>query len=177
MAASSCSLIRGERLPDRDPAVEVDDLREVVRLQPLHEVRRGYLKRRQLVLHARAAVEQQGEGNWLRPPREEDDVVLDAVLEHGKVGLIEVRNVMVGAVDYGDVERDDVDGAPKLRALCGGQCGCGRKDDHRAEYVWVCLVSRQAPVWPRAGVPRMVTPVRADATSTFSGGISDSGRP
>ena len=126
-------LIRGEGLPNRDPAVEVDDLREVVRLQALDEVRCGHLKRRQLVFHARAAVEQERKRDWLRPPGEKDEVVFDAVLEYGKVGLVQVCDVMVGAVDDRDVERDDVDSAAKLRALRSGQCGRGRKNDHRTE--------------------------------------------
>ena len=39
MAAVELGLVAGERLTDLDAAVEVDDLRDVVRLQPVDEVR------------------------------------------------------------------------------------------------------------------------------------------
>ena len=40
----------------------------------------------------------------LGPAGEEDDVLLHAVLEDGEVGLLEVCQISIGAVDHGDVE-------------------------------------------------------------------------
>ena len=42
-------MIGGELLPHHDAAVEVDDLRHVVRTQPPHEIRRRGLQRRQVI--------------------------------------------------------------------------------------------------------------------------------
>ena len=64
-----------------------------------HEVGGGRLQRVELVLHAGAAVEQQRERDRLLAAVEEHEVLLDAVLEDREVGLLEVGDVAVGAVD------------------------------------------------------------------------------
>ena len=67
---------------------------------------------------------------------------------------------MVGDVDYRDVEQTVSTVAAKLRALCGDCDGCGRNDATATMVtVWPLAWSRQAPVWPRAGVTRMVARV------------------
>ena len=67
------------------------------------------LQRGQVLFHARAAVEQQRQGDRLLASVEERDVLLDAVLEDLEVRPVEVGDVVVGAVRDGDVEGDDVD--------------------------------------------------------------------
>jgi len=139
------ALVRGESLPDLDAAVEVDDLREVGRLQAPDEVDRGGLQRLQLVFHARAAVEQQRHGDGLLAAVEERDVLFHAVLEDGEVGLVEVRDVVIRAVHDGDVERDDVDGRPEDLGLAsrrrGGRRGRRRRGGRRR---WRLLGTRRA---------------------------------
>ena len=71
----------GEVLQHDDAAVEVDDLGEILRAEPLGEADRGFLRRRQLGVHAGARVEQQRERDRQVGAVEEGDVLLDAVLE------------------------------------------------------------------------------------------------
>ena len=55
----------GEALDDPDLAAEVDDLRQVLRRQPLGKTDRRFLRGLQLVFHAVAGVEQDGKRNGL----------------------------------------------------------------------------------------------------------------
>ncbi len=63
----------------------------------------------QVFLHARAAVEQQRQGDRLLAPGEERDVLLDTVLEDHEFRLFEIGDVVVGRVRDRDVQGDDVD--------------------------------------------------------------------
>src|SRR5881409_877153 len=62
-----------------------------------------------LVFHARAAVQQQRQRDRELPLVEEGDVLPNAVFEHVKVRLVEVRHIMIGGVGDGEGERDHVD--------------------------------------------------------------------
>ena len=87
-------------MPDLDATVEVDDLSDVVWSKTLHEVRCRNLQRRQVLLHARAGVEEERQGDGLLAAVEERDVLLDAILEHREFAWLEVGDVMVQAVGH-----------------------------------------------------------------------------
>ena len=65
------------------------------RLETLHEIRRRNLQRRQVLLHACAAVEQERQRDRLVAAVEEGDLLLHTVFEHGEFAGLEVGHVMV----------------------------------------------------------------------------------
>ena len=88
--------------------------------ETLHEVRRRNLKRRQVLLHARAAIEQEGQRDWLLAAVEESDFLLDTVFEHGELARLEVGDVVVQAVGHRHAQRHDIHAGAK-----GGSLSCG----------------------------------------------------
>ncbi len=196
IAASSSAWLPGERLPDLDPAVEVDHLRDVGRLEALDEVHRGRLQRIELVFHAGAAVEQQRQRDRLLAPVEEGDLLLHTVLEHREVALVQVGDVVTGR-SRSRVTLSDTTSTPARNAGRRGSCEAGGTG-------WACWADATAvmevrvattasascltmdspcsPAYLRprysrcAGPPRTVTPLRPDDTVTFVGVMSDSGR-
>ena len=116
MAACELGLVRRERLADLDAAVEIDHLRDVVRLQTLDEVGGGGLQRRQLVFHAGAAVEQQRQRDRLLPAGEERELLLDAVLEDREVVLLEIGDVVVRCVNV--VTLSETTSTPARKVPC-----------------------------------------------------------
>jgi len=100
--------------------VEVDYLSDVVWSKTLHEVRRRNLQRRQVLLHARAGVEEERQGDRLLAAVEERDVLLDAILEDREFAWLEVGDVMVQAVGHRHTQRHDIDAGAKGGSLSRG---------------------------------------------------------
>src|SRR5207249_2969146 len=124
----------------------------------------------------------------------EGKVLLDAVLEHAEVVLLEVRDVVSVAVRYRDAQRDEVNTGSKRRprrTLTAAGRGLGRLgradrdhsergDNHhpgerrhrQTEAVHGLTCSRRS----LTSVPRAVSPARVALTVTRSGGMSVCGR-
>jgi hypothetical protein len=180
-----------EALDDLDLAVEVDDLREVLRLEPPGEPAGGSLSDWQAIFHARTGVEQNRQRNREVRLREEHQILLDAVLEDGEVAAIEIGHELAARVGHRHAQGHDfnarLERGDRLRRLLRGNLplraeGRGRQHQRRAERhseVW-----RRHRTWSmchfsflagrtRRGVPRAMRPDVRTATSIFSGGISD----
>src|SRR5207249_11701032 len=85
--------------------------------------------RLQLRVHAGARVYHHRERNRKIRVIEEGKVLLDAVLEHAEVVLLEVRDVVSVAVRYRDAQRDEVNTGSKRRprrTLTAAGRGLGR---------------------------------------------------
>ena len=155
----------------------------------LDEAGRGGLQRRQLVLHAGAAVQQQRQRDRLLPAVEEGDVLLDAVLEHREIVLIEVGDVVV-LLSRATVTFSDTMSTPARKAGCA-LCGHGRRVVQRPVRGHSECGREQAPLGvftlavsavPRSGESAAISDTRAArrrvTTTLFDrGGMSDSGRP
>ena len=112
-------------MPDRHATVEIDHLGDVAGSETLREVRRRNLQRRQVLLHACAGVEEEGEGDGLLAAVEEGDLLLDTVFEHGKFAWLEVGDVMVHAVGHRHAQRHDIHAGAKGGSLSRGLRGRG----------------------------------------------------
>ncbi len=181
----------GEILKHHRTTVEIDDLGEVLRPETFCEADRRFLRRRQLVLHAGARVEEHRQRDRQVGSREKCDVLLHAVLEHAEVRLREIGDVVAAAVRHDDVQRDDVNAGAerglrrrrlrRWRLLSGllRADQVDRDEDRRGREE--PLITRPRAHGRACGsftrVPRAVTPGRLTLTVVFSGGISDSGRP
>jgi hypothetical protein len=143
--AVEIGLVARERLPDFDLAVEVDDLGDVVRLEPVNEARRGGLKGGQVIFHAGAAVEQQRQRDRLLTPGEVGDLLLDPVFEDRELGLLEVRDVMAGTVGRRHRQRDDVDAGAERALLLAGRPRGETHDDERGKNRPALHVSLPTP--------------------------------
>ena len=95
IAFSSAAGVVGERGQDADLAVEVDDFGVVLaRAAGCVEADRRFLRHPHPLIHARAGVEQQREGDRLLGVREEGHVLLGAVFEDLKSLLGEIGGVI-----------------------------------------------------------------------------------
>ncbi len=164
----------GETLQDADLAVEVDDFDDVFLAQPAGEADRRFLRGAEPLVHAGAGVEQDGQRDRLLHAREERHGLLGAVLEDLEVRLLEIGDVL-GALHDRDVERDQIDAAAEALFLRDRQCGRAHdrreREGEQASHLVVRLSGAGASFEART-----VTPGFDTETSSFSGGINDSGR-
>jgi hypothetical protein len=156
---------------DADLAVELDDLDGVVLLHPAHEPDRRLLRGRDLVLHAVARVEEDGERDRLLQVREEADALLRAVLEHVEIILLETGDVL-GPVHDRDAQRHDLDAAAEAAPLLRGEADRRQQGARQRGRRHPARASHRGPTLLGAWT---VTPGRLTVTWSLSGGISVSG--
>ena len=163
----------GERLAGSGPGCRSRSPRLVVLAHAAGEADRRFLRRPQLVLHARAGVEQERQRDrLLRPSRRTSS----AAWRRPRRPRTPPRSRSVTylpAVGDGDVERHELDAAAewRLRRDGGGRSRPRRRRRAGGRRDWS---SHQRAARVRA---RTVTLGRFAVTSIFSGGISVSGRP
>jgi hypothetical protein len=162
----------GEGLEDGGPAVEVDDLGEVLRSQGPGEADRRLLCGFQPRLHARAGVDEQRQRDGQVRAREEGHLLLHAVLEHAEVGSLEIGDVARRTFRHRDVQGDDLDtGAERRLLLRVADETCGRCDRHcRCDPP--CRHGFDLSRVSSTAVPRTVKSGRFEVTVIRSGGIN-----
>ena len=123
----------------------------------------GLLGGHHRLLHARARIDQQREGQRHRRPGEEGDILRHAVFQHDEVVTVEIADIAVGGIADGDAERHEIDAAAKERGRglrkkrrsMAGTNDRAHDGDHRERR---CQPSRHLVL--SCGVPYVVEPVR-----------------
>src|SRR5215203_258080 len=124
-----------EALDHLNAAVEVDDLREVLRAEPPDEADRGFLRGVEFALHAGARVQQDRERDRQVGTVEERDLLLRTVFEHLEFALVHVGEIAAGLVRDRNVDRHELDPCaergPLRRRNRFGRCSLPRRGRRR----------------------------------------------
>ena len=113
----------GERRKHLGPAVEVDHRGDIGRPELLHEPDGRLLGRGERLFHAGAGVDEERQRQLHVRLAEERELLRPPFLEHGEIGEVEIRDVLLGSVSDSDGQQDDVDAgaetdARAARGLC-----------------------------------------------------------